>query len=154
MQSYERPAFRDLAGEALNARPVFGNLPQDVQLEVVDGVTQMITDLDSECRSRWNNVTFLGSDILVFRRPYEGHVDLAQLLRQKLKAHGLHHTRSIALVDGSLIDVAKMIQGHITTMEELKRTLGKFERGRAGSKGRIFHSNEVGPPNTIRTGLL
>ncbi|MDP3974138.1 MAG: hypothetical protein Q8P92_04905 [Candidatus Daviesbacteria bacterium] len=149
MQSHERPIFTDLASQALNARPAFRNLPQTLQLEVTDGVTQLITDLDRICKSSWNNVTFSGWRILVFSHPYAGDTNLAQSLRQQIKDCGMHPKTAAALVNGSLRDSVMMIQSHVTTMEELKRILGKFERGKAGSEGRTFHSNEVGPPDTI-----
>ena len=119
MQNHERPNFIDLASEALNARPAFSNLPINVQLETVDGVTQLIIDLDSACKGSWNNVTFSGWDISVFQHQYKDNIPLAQSLRETLKACNLHPKTASALVNGSLRDSVMMIQSHVTTMAEL-----------------------------------
>lgn len=123
--------YEPLAREALQAKPSFSILPDDLQFDLQRGISEMMPGLRAACHGNWNNICFIGTAIMIhgLREPYKGHEAITASLRERVKECVINPRRASTIVRGSLRDVISMVQIGVTTMVDLEAAKNLTRRG-------------------------
>lgn len=145
-----------LVQDALEGRPQFHNLTQGLKLELQEGITGLVDQLELDCDRRWNSVSFLSvNEILIQDQLYSDHMGLVKSLREKVKQAGVGGRRASNLVNGAFRDTVFMIQARVDSLDQLRSTRARFRSEAVVFQGEELHTrSEVFSPQQRRATLL